>query len=261
MATAIRILMLEDSPTDAELIQRELRKSLAFKVKQVETKEEFIREIDNFNPDLILADYALPKFDGISALFVLREKGLSIPFIFVTGSMSEEIAVECMKYGAADYILKNNLMRLAVAIENALEKKRATQEKESALLKLRESEKRFRSLIENCSDIITVLDREGSIIYASPSVEPILGFKADEIIGKTIYEFVKPEEGSLIISTLDDAIKNPDHPLTKEFHFQNKSGVWLAFDVAIKSCLADPAVSGLVMNAHCLTKSNAGPGD
>src|SRR5262245_21110598 len=100
----IRILLLEDDSKDIELIEGQLRvENLEFDSKHVATEDAFLKELKNFAPDLILADYKLPGFDGISALFLAKQKSPSTPFIFVTGSLSEETAVECMKAGADDY--------------------------------------------------------------------------------------------------------------------------------------------------------------
>ncbi len=125
--------MLEDAPADAALIERELKKAdIAFISKRVETKEAFLREIKEFGPDLVLSDYSLPSFDGISALFLTKESLPSVPFIIVTGSLSEETAVECIKAGAADYVIKENLVRIGPAVRGALEKKRNVEEKNRA---------------------------------------------------------------------------------------------------------------------------------
>src|ERR1700722_12559347 len=102
----LKILMLEDNATDADLIKRQLRRDkLEFETECVSTKEQYIKAIDGFNPDVILSDNSLPGFDSYRALEIAQEKKPGTPFIVVTGSMSEEYAVACMKYGADDYIL------------------------------------------------------------------------------------------------------------------------------------------------------------
>ncbi len=117
----LRILMLEDDPADAELIERELSKGgKPFISRRVETREGFIREIEDLAPDLILADHRLPSFDGLSALEIAREKCPDVPFIFVTGAMGEERAIETFKRGATDYVLKDRLARLVPAVQRAL---------------------------------------------------------------------------------------------------------------------------------------------
>jgi signal transduction histidine kinase len=120
----LKILMLEDLESDAELIERTLSKSnIAFTSTRVDTREDFIEKIGSFKPDMILSDHALPQFNSIEALNICRQMGLSIPFILVTGAMSDEFAVNCLKLGADDYLLKSNLSRLPASITNVLKQR------------------------------------------------------------------------------------------------------------------------------------------
>ncbi len=121
MDKELRVLIVEDIPTDAELVERELKKAnIAFRTKRVETRESLQSELEQFSPDVVLSDYSLPSFDGMSALKLVREKDSELPFIFVSGSLGEERAVDMLKNGATDYILKDKLARLVPAIERAL---------------------------------------------------------------------------------------------------------------------------------------------
>ena len=113
MEKELRVLIVEDIPTDVELVERELKKSnLVFRTKRVETREALHAELEEFAPDIVLSDYSLPSFDGMSALRIVREKDSEIPFIFVSGSLGEERAIDMLKNGATDYILKDKLTRL-----------------------------------------------------------------------------------------------------------------------------------------------------
>src|SRR4051812_28630168 len=104
----LRILMVEDSPTDAELVQRALRRGeLAFLAHRVDNEKEFLDELQTFMPDVVLADYTLPRFDGITALRLVREKSPDTPVIIVSGSLGDEKAVELLRLGATDYVLKD----------------------------------------------------------------------------------------------------------------------------------------------------------
>jgi signal transduction histidine kinase len=133
MDNELKILILEDVPSDAELIERELRRArIGFTSQRVETRDAFLKALVDFVPDLILSDYSLPSFDGMTALFLTKETLPSAPFIVVTGSLNEEIAVDCIKAGAMDYVIKENLVRLGPAIRSALEKKRTLEEKRRA---------------------------------------------------------------------------------------------------------------------------------
>lgn len=122
MDQELRILLLEDAASDAELIVRELSKvGIAFDHRRADNRESFIRLLDEFHPELILSDYKLPAFDGLAALALTRGHYRDMPFIFVTGTVGEEQAVELLKQGATDYVLKDNLERLGLAVKRALE--------------------------------------------------------------------------------------------------------------------------------------------
>jgi signal transduction histidine kinase len=134
MSGPLKILHLEDNIYDSELIYHELKKShLSFIPKVVSDKTAFISSISEFKPDLILSDHTLPQFNSVEALDIYKENNLDIPFILVTGTVSEEFAVSSIHRGADDYILKGNLTRLPSAIENALRKREAERQKKMAL--------------------------------------------------------------------------------------------------------------------------------
>src|SRR5664279_4103036 len=133
MDTKIKILHLEDIPTDAELVEYELKKgSLQFDKRVVDNKADFIKMLGDFNPDIILSDHSLPSFDSVQALAILKEMKLEVPFILITATVSEEFAVDIMKQGASDYILKDRLQRLPSAVINSIEKRRLEEEQQAA---------------------------------------------------------------------------------------------------------------------------------
>ena len=117
----LRILLLEDSSDDAELVERALKKgNIDFVSKRVESEQDYIDSIRNFAPDVILSDHALPQFNSMEAFKIAKEEKTDIPFLLVTGTVSEEFAVTCLKEGVDDYILKSNLTRLPVAVQHAI---------------------------------------------------------------------------------------------------------------------------------------------
>ena len=190
MGKKIRILILEDVPADAALLEHELGKAgIMFITNRVETREEFLKGIKEFAPDLILADYTLPSFDCLSALAIAREECPEVPFIFITGSLSEEITVECMKAGGTDYVLKDHLVRIGPAIKGALEKKKVREEKEMAEEALKASNTRYRRLFETAKDGILLLDGDtGEITDVNPFMIEMLGYNHDEFLGKKLWE-------------------------------------------------------------------------
>ena len=148
----LKILHLEDNKTDADLIERELKRAgmkIIFKV--VETKQAFEKDLNEFRPDVILCDHNLHQFNSIDAIRIFKKHHFSIPFILVTGSVSEEFAVDIMKEGADDYILKDNLTRLPTAIKHALEKKRLEKERQLATESLYQKNQELSNLIRRCS--------------------------------------------------------------------------------------------------------------
>ncbi|KAF0138945.1 MAG: hypothetical protein FD122_3618 [Stygiobacter sp.] len=127
---SLKILFVEDLTSDVELNLREIKKNeIEFVSLVVETKEDYIKALTEFKPDIILSDYSLPKFNGMQALLIKKELTPLIPFILVTGSLNEETAVEIMKADADDYLLKENIRRLVPAMKSAIEKKSNLREK------------------------------------------------------------------------------------------------------------------------------------
>ena len=124
MGGEIKVLILEDVQFDAELMEYELRREgVKFSSERVETEEDFINGINNLKPDIILVDHSLPHFDGISALEIAKEHSPDIPFIFVSGKIGDDFAVDVLKKGATDYVFKNNLSKLVPAVERALKER------------------------------------------------------------------------------------------------------------------------------------------
>ncbi|HEV3251969.1 MAG TPA: response regulator [Puia sp.] len=129
MNRPLKILHLEDLPADAEMVARVLRKAkLQFDVKVVIGKPDFLKALREFQPDIILSDHSLPAFNSLEALKITREEGIVSPFILVTATVSEEYAVNVIKEGASDYVLKDRLERLPNAVQNALDRRRAEDE-------------------------------------------------------------------------------------------------------------------------------------
>ncbi|MCD6018103.1 MAG: DNA-binding transcriptional regulator BaeR [Bacteroidetes bacterium] len=141
----IKILILEDDKNDVELLQYELKKStLSYTTKLVQTREDFENSLETFKPDIILSDYSLPSFDGVSAFNIKQKKCPSIPFIIVSGTIGEENAVELIKNGITDYALKGKLSTVNQKIIRALDEAKAKTEKQVALERLRvQNEKLF----------------------------------------------------------------------------------------------------------------------
>jgi len=164
LVTYAVFLILEDVPMDAELVEYELERArVPFESRRVDTRESFLDQLEAFRPDVILSDFTLPRFDGMSALSLARERAPAVPFLIVTGSVNEETAVGCMKAGATDYLLKSNLARIGPAIEGALAAVRARTAKARAEEALRRSEANLRAIFNNSLQAFVLIDPDGTI--------------------------------------------------------------------------------------------------
>jgi DNA-binding NtrC family response regulator len=133
MDEAIRILIVEDMPTDVELAQREIKKTFKLcEFQSVDTREDYLYVLQNFRSDIIVSDYRMPRFDGLTALKLALERAPLTPVIILTSAINEDTAVECMKAGASDYVIKEHIKRLGQAMIHALEQKRLRKERQQA---------------------------------------------------------------------------------------------------------------------------------
>jgi signal transduction histidine kinase len=143
-----QILFLEDNPDDVELIEHELTEAgMKFMSRRIDNKNQFLKEVVDFRPDIILADYSLTMFNGVQAFRMLKEKNIIVPFILVTGVLSEELALECLKEGIDDFILKSSFKRLPAAIVSAIRKKEVEEQKNLFAIELKKSHEELRLLV------------------------------------------------------------------------------------------------------------------
>lgn len=181
-ATApLRILHLEDDPSDAELVRSLLESNgLQCDIHRVQTRAGFLAALEQHRYDLILSDFALPSFDGFAALEIARQTVPDVPFIFLSGTIGEEVAVDSLKNGAVDYVLKDRLQRLAPAVLRALK-----EAKECAELQRIEQQVRLQSAaLESVANSIVITDAQGSILWVNPALAAITGYAAGEVIGQ-----------------------------------------------------------------------------
>lgn len=186
----LNVLFIEDLPTDVEISERELSKAgLAFVSLRVETEDGLKKALHSFKPDIVVSDYSMPSFDGMSALVMVLEFDPYLPFIILTGSMNEDIAVSCMKAGASDYVIKEHIARLPYAMREALELKKNEKRLDAQEEQLRRSESRYRSIFENSNAIMLVIDPDtGLIADANQAAIAYYGWPRAELIGKKIGE-------------------------------------------------------------------------
>jgi PAS domain S-box-containing protein len=379
MTVPIRVLFLEDEPDDARLLTHELRRA-GFEPSggRAETEAEFVALLEP-PPDVILSDFALPQWSGLDALRLVRERGLDVPVIIVSGTMGEEQAVAAMREGAADYLLKDRLARLGPAVAGALERRRLREEKQRAedegrrlaaivqssddaiigktldgtitswnpaaeqlygwtaaeavgrpiaLLvppdrreelagtmdrlrrgervqhhetvrvrrdgsrvdvsltispvrdasgrlvgvskiardvterkrweaAVRASEARFRALVENSWDGVTLLDADGVIRYASPATTRVLGYAPEEYVGRPGAEFVHPDDLPAAAEAMAGVASAPGKTAVLSYRYRHKNGSWLRVQTAATNLLDDPHVRAVVLNSRDVTESLA----
>jgi diguanylate cyclase (GGDEF)-like protein/PAS domain S-box-containing protein len=246
MSEPLRVLLLEDRPADAELILHELRRAGYEPVAtRVETKQEFLAGLGP-ELDVILADYNLPQFDAMGALHLVRESGLDVPFIIVSGSIGEELAVSGIKLGAADYLIKDRLARLGQSVAHAIEQRRLRRENEQAEAALRQAEARYRTLVEQIPAVtyVDAINEASSTMYVSPQVERIVGYPADEWMHTPDMwaKLLHPDDREWV---MDEHVRTNEtfEPFTAEYRVFHRDGsvVWIRDEaLVVRSEDGDP---------------------
>ncbi|HYC33777.1 MAG TPA: PAS domain S-box protein [Gemmatimonadales bacterium] len=251
----LRILMLEDVPMDAELVSYELgRARVAFDARRVDTREAFLEELERFRPDVILSDYTLPRFDGMAALSLARERAPDTPFLIVTGSVNEETAVGCMKAGATDYLLKSNLARIGPAIEAAIARVQSRSAKSRAEEALRRSEANLRAIFNNSLQAFVLVARDGRIQALNRTAEDwselILGRRLAE--GARIEQFI-PDAAT----AFREALAGEARTVERRLEYRTGEEHW--FETTQTPVVDDQGeIIGVCLNARDVTERKQG---
>ncbi|MEN6622421.1 MAG: PAS domain S-box protein [Smithella sp.] len=285
----LRILMLEDNPADIELVQFELEEAgIEFEAKIVMTKNAYLRELTEFAPDIILSDYDLPQYTGAMALADAKLLHPDIPFILVTGAITEDRAIDTLTSGAKDYVMKGRLSRLAPSVRRALkeaDEQKARRQAEADLRQahanletdvkkrtaaleleieehkkteeaLRESRQKYRDVVDNANSVIIRTDQNGIITFFNKYAQKFYGYDLDEIIGKDM-RMLLPQidsEGKDLTTLIDDIIGNPDEYEENINENIKKNGelVWISWR---NKAIRDPAgnITGLLAIGNDVT--------
>lgn len=195
-STPLRVLIVEDDRNDLELCLRSLKKwELRFQAETASTRDEFLRKLQESSFDVVISDYRMKGWTGLDALAIVREKAPGTPVIFLTGTLGDELAVECLKLGITDYILKDNMARLPSALHRAREESALRAAEAQAISALRESEARYRSLVNNATYGIYRVADTGELLYVNPALVHMLGYDSDRellAIGKSHAFYADP---------------------------------------------------------------------
>lgn len=191
----LRVLILEDNRLDADLALRELKKGgFATASAVVETAEAFTREVRANRPDVILADYNLPQWTGLEALEILHREEADIPLILVTGSLGDVKAVECIKQGVTDYVLKDQLTRLAVTVRRALKEQDLRAQGKRSEVALHESQAQFQTIVESAMDAIISVDEEERIVLFNGAAQKMFRCSLVQAMGMPVTRFISESE-------------------------------------------------------------------
>ncbi len=262
MTTTLRVLLVEDSADDALLLVRELRRG-GYEVssERVDTADGLSAALERGGWDVVFADFTMPNFRGTAALQIVRGRDADLPFIFVSGTIGEDVAVEAMKAGANDYVMKGNLKRLIPAVTRELresavrrERHRIEADRRAAEQALRVSEERHRLLFEHIADMIMVLDGDGVIRFASPSTGSILGRAPEEMMGRPSLEFVHPDDAEWTLETRARVSSRAGAIATLEVRVLHRDGSWRVMDAVLRNLLDHPDVRGLVVTSRDVTE-------
>ena len=252
---SLHILLVEDRDEDAQLIKRELKRAeISCRTLRVDTADGLRRELRDFAPDIVLADYSIPGFGGMAALEMLRREAPLVPLIIVTGSLDEETAAECIKAGAADYVLKNHLVRLGPAVSSALALRRSRAERAAAEAALKANEQRFRALVEHSWDAVALFRSDGAILYGSPATTRILGYDLAEFTGLNALELIHPEDRDTVVGRLTESMANPRGRVDVAARVRHKDGSWRYLEGVFTNLLDDPSVAAIVNNYRDATE-------
>jgi len=197
MSRPLRVLIVEDSEDDTQLLLHELRRGGYDPMhERVDSAAAMEQALAGQQWDMVIADYGIPNFNSMAALALLKERGLDLPFIIVSGAITEETAVATMKAGAHDYLLKGNLKRLIPAIERELREAKSRRERRRAEEALRESEKRLQAILDNSPAIIFLKNTEGRYLYVNPQFAKLTPLTREQILGKTDDEIFLPAQAA-----------------------------------------------------------------
>ena len=258
MPDPIRVLVVDDDLAHAEMVVQFLRLTEAWSDAGIDTAPTYDQALDALTAktyDVAFFDYWLGSRDGLSLLREIRKRGISTPVIVLTSRGAEDVAVEAMKAGAADYLSKTHLSVEALerTTRYALALRAEEQHRQQAEAALRASEERFRALVENSSDALLLLDAEGRVTYVTLSSQRHLGWKPEEMVGRSIFDFLHTDDRETITARMAEALQDPGTPMSAEVRFLHADGNERTMEVVGVNRLGDSSVRAIVIKARDIT--------
>jgi two-component system, cell cycle sensor histidine kinase and response regulator CckA len=258
MTERLRVLVVDDAPEHAEMVVQFLRSGSAFPHAEFQiaaTYDEALQAFQGKAFDVAFFDYWLGSRDGLTLLRDVRLRAIDTPVVILTSRGAEEVAVEAMKAGAADYLSKTNLTAEALerAIRYALALGVEDRHRREAEAARRASDDRFRALVENSYDVLMLLDEQGRLTYITPAAARVLGWHPESMLGQSVFESVHPEDVDLANARFAEAMKLHGHPVTAQVRLQHADGTWRTVDGIGVNRLQDPLVKAVVVNVRDVT--------
>ncbi len=253
----LQFLIVEDDEDDFVHVRQLLRSSVGnAEVERAATAEAAMEMANDHPHDLCFVDYRLGDKDGLDILRELKKRDAAAPVIFLTGQGDEEVAVQAMKAGATDYLLKSklNAQSLEAAVRHALTLGKEQESVRVARRALGASEHRFRALVENSSDVIALLDAQGTMVYVSHSVQRMMGYAPAEMVETCAFDHIHPEDVGSVRRVFSALLKSPGVPMRAEYRRRHKDGRWRFLETTAMNRLEDPAVGAIVVNERDITE-------
>ncbi len=243
----VRVLLVEDDEDDYVIIRDLLSEMESLELEWVIDYDDALRAIEREEHDVCLLDYRLGERSGLELLREASGRGYKAPIILLTGQGDREVDLEAMQAGAAGYLIKGQIDAplLERSIRYAFTR---------TLRILGESEKRFRSLVQNASDIITILDADGTICYKSPSIERLLGYRPEDLVGQSAFAYVHPDDLERVRSICGEITKRSGASRPVEVRFRHADGSWHYMEWIGSNLLEDPTIKGIVANSRDVTE-------
>jgi PAS domain S-box-containing protein len=258
MPDPIRVLVVDDDLAHADMVVQFLRLTEAWADAAVDTApsyEHALKALTTKIYDVAFVDYWLGSRDGLALLREIRQLGVKTPCIVLTSRGAEEVAVEAMKAGAADYLSKTHLSVEALerTIRYALALRAEEVHRQQAEEALRASEERFRALVEQSADALLLVDAEGRITYMTLSSQRHLGWKPEQLVGHSILDFLHPDDRETVTARISEVLQTPGAPVTAEIRFRHSDGNYRTMEGVGVNRLSDPSVRSIVIKAHDIT--------
>ena len=251
MRNPLRILHLEDDPDFSALVATMLEKDdVRAELVLARDHNEFTAALEGGGFDIILADYLLPTGNGLQALEMARTRQPDTPFLLISGTIGEQAAIESLRSGATDYVLKNRIERLVPAVRRAVKEAEDRYHRRRMETELIRREKYFRALTEYSLDILTILNHEGLFLYNSPSIEGVLGYDPKELAGRNAFALVHPDDLQRSVAAFQQALDHPEERVVCEFRYRRKDGSWCYLEAVGQNRCDDPEIAGVVLNSR-----------